>query len=147
MFFVAHFSILFDFKAKSFFSDFVLGFGVCFCSQGINNFHNACGHYGEISPRQQPITARDFTESNLFHIIVIIILHWIPNNGFISQSAMAFSLLPWAGGVLYQCHGGPWTLYVFITSMGATMNYGFFSTVIGAHTYFLSGPQNFSRRP
>ena len=38
-------------------------------SQGINNFHNARGHYGEISPRQQPITARDFTGSNLCHII------------------------------------------------------------------------------
>ena len=38
--------------------------------QGINNFHNARGHYGEISPRQQPITALDFTGSNLRHIII-----------------------------------------------------------------------------
>ena len=29
-------------------------------TQDINNFHNARGQYGEISPRQQPITARDF---------------------------------------------------------------------------------------
>ena len=42
----------------------------CFCSQGINNFYNARGHYGEISTRQQPITARDFTGSNLRHIII-----------------------------------------------------------------------------
>ena len=31
--------------------------------------HDARGHYREISPRQQPITARDFTGSNLCHII------------------------------------------------------------------------------
>ena len=47
---------------------------VCFCSQDINNFDNARGHYGEISPRQQPITARNFTVSNLCHIIIIIII-------------------------------------------------------------------------
>ena len=34
---------------------------------GINNFHNARGYYGEILPRQQPITARDFSGSNLCH--------------------------------------------------------------------------------
>ena len=50
MFFVAHCSILFSFKAK-------------------NNFHNARGHYGEILPRRQPITVRDFTGSNLCHIV------------------------------------------------------------------------------
>ena len=41
-----------------------LGLLVLFCSQGVNNFHDACGHYGEILPSQQPITARDFTGSN-----------------------------------------------------------------------------------
>ena len=46
-------------------------FSVCFCRQGINNLHNGRGHYGEISPRQQPITARDFTGSNLCDIINI----------------------------------------------------------------------------
>ena len=47
-----------------------LGLLVLFCSQGVNNFHDACGHYGEILPRQQPITARDFAGSNLRHIII-----------------------------------------------------------------------------
>ena len=70
MFFVAHFSILFSFKAKKFsFLIIFVGFWVCFSSGGINNFHNARGHYGEILPRQQPITARDFTGSNLCHIM------------------------------------------------------------------------------
>ena len=36
-----------------------------------NNFHNGRGHYGEISPRQQPITAHDLTGSDLCHIIII----------------------------------------------------------------------------
>ena len=35
----------------------------------INNFHNARSHYAENSPNQQPITARDFTGSNLCRII------------------------------------------------------------------------------
>ena len=51
---------------------FLLGFFVCFRSQGITNFHNARGHYGEISPCQQPITARDFTGCNPCHIIIYI---------------------------------------------------------------------------
>ena len=38
-------------------------------------FKNARGHYGEILPRRQPITARDFIVSNLFvHIISIGLL-------------------------------------------------------------------------
>ena len=62
MLFVAHFTILFRFKAKKRFFKLFFEF---------NNFHNASVHYGEISPRQQPITARDFTGSNLCHIIKI----------------------------------------------------------------------------
>ena len=70
MFFVTH-----SFKAtKNFLFSFFFLFCVRFCSQGIN-FHNARGHYGEILPRQQSITARNFTGSNLCHIINI--LGWI----------------------------------------------------------------------
>ena len=74
---------------------FFLGFWVCFCSQGINNFHNTRGHHEKISPRQQPITARDF-ESDLYHVINIVIntsfildcncvLAGVTNNGSCSQ--------------------------------------------------------------
>ena len=66
MFFVAYFSILFSFKVN------VLVFmilSLLLFTGRINNFHNVRGHYGEISLRQQPITARDFTGSNLCHII------------------------------------------------------------------------------
>ena len=46
------------FFLKLFVYDFVFVF---FQTALIDNFHNARGHYGEISQRQQPITARDFT--------------------------------------------------------------------------------------
>ena len=54
IFFVAQFR-------QNFFLKYFLGLWVCFCSQEISNFHNARGHYGEISPRQQLITGRNFT--------------------------------------------------------------------------------------
>ena len=48
-------------KKTTFFFNIFLGFWVCFCSHGINNFHNARGHYGDISPRQPLITGRNST--------------------------------------------------------------------------------------
>ena len=67
MFFVAHFSIFFlIFRQRKF---FLIFFFRILSPQGINSFHNAHGHYWEISPRQEPITARDFTGNNLCHII------------------------------------------------------------------------------
>ena len=68
-FFHRSFRYFVQFQAKKFFFKLFFYDFECFCSQGINNFHNARGHYGEILPRQQPITARDFTGSNLCHII------------------------------------------------------------------------------
>ena len=66
-------------------------------SQGINNFHDARGHYGDISPRQQPIAVRDFTGSKLCHIII-----WI-------NQLRAFVLQPYLL-VLYFCN---YTYYFF----------------------------------
>ena len=40
-----------------------------FVHRALTIFITPAGHYGEISPRQQPTTARDFTGSNLCHII------------------------------------------------------------------------------
>ena len=45
MFFVTQFSICLGFEAdKNVFKSIRLGVCVCFCSEGINNFHNAFGH-------------------------------------------------------------------------------------------------------
>ena len=47
MFFVGHFSILFSFKVKNFFLNYVFSILTLFLFTVF--FHNARGHYGEIS--------------------------------------------------------------------------------------------------
>ena len=63
MIFVAHFSILFSFKARNFLT-ILLYVEFVFVHRALTIFIMPA-----VSPRQQPITACNFTGSNLCHII------------------------------------------------------------------------------